>query len=75
VNAALREAAHDAGRDVRLLRFDRYFTPGGTFRADMRVGGRVRRVRQADGVHLTAVGASLAADLVLRALRRERVVG
>ena len=40
----------------------------------MRAGGRVRRVRQADGVHLNAVGASLAADLVLRALRRERVV-
>ena len=75
VNAALREAARDAGPDVRLLRFDRYFTPGGTFREFMRAGGRVRRVRQADGVHLTAAGASLAADLVVRVLRRERVVG
>jgi lysophospholipase L1-like esterase len=75
VNAALREAARAAGPDVRLLRFDRYFTPGGAFRQDMRAGGRVQRVRQADGVHLTAAGASLAAGLVVRALRRERVLG
>jgi hypothetical protein len=75
VNAALVRAAREAGADVRLLRLDRYFTPGGAFREFMRVGGATRRVRQADGVHLTAAGASLAAGLVVRALRGERVLG
>jgi len=75
VNAALVRAAREAGPEVRLLRLDRYFTPGGTFREFMRVRGATRRVRQADGVHLTAAGASLAADLVVRTLRGERVLG
>ena len=41
----------------------------------MRIGGRTVQVRQRDGVHLTAAGASEAARLVIRTLRRERIVG
>ena len=75
VNAALRRAAAAAGADdVRLIRLDRYFTPGGRYRDAMRIGGRTVRVRQADGVHLSTAGASAAAQLIIRTLRRERIV-
>jgi len=40
----------------------------------MRIGGRSVHVRQRDGVHLSAAGASAAAGLIIRALRRERIV-
>jgi hypothetical protein len=46
------------------------FTPGGRFRTS--IGGRV--VRQPDGVHLNGRGASIAAGLVLRELRRDGVL-
>jgi hypothetical protein len=74
VNAALRGAALAAGPDVRLIRIDRYFTPGGRYRARMRIGGRSVRVRQGDGVHLSKAGASAAANLIIRSVRRERIV-
>ena len=75
VNAALRRAAAAAGADdVRLIRLDRYFTPGGRYRDAMRIGGRTVRVRQGDGVHLSTAGASAAAQLIIRTLRRERIV-
>jgi lysophospholipase L1-like esterase len=74
VNAALRRAAKLAGADVRLIRLDRYFTPGWRYRDTMRIGGRTVRVRQDDGVHLSVGGASAAANLIIRALRRERIV-
>jgi lysophospholipase L1-like esterase len=74
VNAALRRAAAAARRNARLIRLDRYFTPGGRYRDTMRIGGRTVQVRQRDGVHLSAAGASEAARLVIRMLRRERIV-
>jgi len=74
VNAALRRAAKSAGADVRLIRLDRFFTPGNRFRESMRVGDRTVRVRQADGVHLSTAGASAAANLIIRTMRRERIV-
>ena len=33
-----------------------------------------RRVRQGDGVHLNTTGASVAANVVIRTLRRERIL-
>ena len=75
VNAALRRAARAERRHARLIRLDRFFTPGGRYRATMRIGGQVRQVRQADGVHLSAAGAAAAAGLVVRALREERIAG
>jgi len=75
VNTALRRAARAERRDARLIRLDRFFTPGGRYRDTMRIGGRVRRVRQSDGVHLSAAGAAAAARLVARALREERIAG
>jgi lysophospholipase L1-like esterase len=74
VDAALREAAAGLRDDVRLIGLDRVFTPGNRFRPSMRIGGKRVKVRQGDGIHLTAAGASLTANLVIRALRRDRML-
>lgn len=74
VNAALRRAGRGLDDDVRLIDLARVFTPGGHYRDAMKIGGKTVRVRQADGVHLNRTGASLAATLVIRALRRDRIL-
>jgi lysophospholipase L1-like esterase len=74
VNAALRSAAAAAPAAARLVRLDRFFTPGWVYRDAMTIGGRSVRVRQRDGVHLSLAGASAAARIVVRTLRRERIV-
>jgi hypothetical protein len=74
VNAALRRAARGLEDDVRLIDLVEVFTPGWRYRDSMPVGGRTVRVRQDDGVHLNTTGASLAATLVIRAMRRDRIL-
>jgi hypothetical protein len=70
VNAALRLARPALRGAGRIIDTGRVFTPGGRFRST--IGGRV--VRQPDGVHLTTRGASIAAGLVIRAMRRDGVL-
>ena len=70
VNAALALAAPALDGAGRIIDTARVFTPGGRFRTS--IGGRV--VRQGDGVHLNVRGASIAAGLVIRQLRRDGVV-
>jgi len=74
VNAGLRQAARGLGDDVELIDLNEVFTPGGRYRTSMRIGGRVVRVRQRDGVHLNTTGAALAAKLVVAAIRRDRML-
>ena len=74
VNAALRRAARGLEDDVRLIDLVEVFTPGWRYRDSMQIGGRTVRVRQSDGVHLNTTGASLAATLVIRAMRRDRIL-
>jgi hypothetical protein len=74
VNAALRRAAHGLEDDVELIDLPRVFTPRGRYRDTMKIGGKLVRVRQGDGVHLNTTGASLAASMVIRALRRDRML-
>jgi hypothetical protein len=74
VNAALRGAAQGLEDEVELIELDEVFTPGGRFRKSMRIGGRLVRVRQSDGVHLNTNGAALAARLVVAAIRRDRML-
>jgi hypothetical protein len=74
VNAALRRAARGLEDDVRLIDLVEVFTPGWRYRDSMPVGGRTVRVRQSDGVHLNTTGASLAATLVIRAMRGDRIL-
>lgn len=71
VNAAVPIAASAYVGDVRVIDLERIFTPGGTFRSSMPVGGEDRIVRNPDGVHLNDEGAKLAATAVLRALHRD----
>jgi lysophospholipase L1-like esterase len=70
VNAALRLAEPALAGGGRIIDTGRVFTPGGRFRST--IGGRV--VRQPDGVHLNVRGASIAAGLVIRELRRDGVL-
>jgi hypothetical protein len=71
VNAAIRVAAAPYRAQVRVLDMATIFTPGGRYRDDMPVGGDVRLVREADGIHLNEAGAEVAADEVLRAAGRD----
>jgi hypothetical protein len=59
---------------VRLIELDNVFTPRGRYRRSMRIDGKLVRVRQRDGVHLSTPGAELAARVVVRALRRDRML-
>jgi len=74
VNAALRRADRQGDR-VTLVPLNRVFTPRGRYRAVLRRRGRLVRVRQSDGVHLSVAGASIAAGLVIRAIDRDRALG
>jgi lysophospholipase L1-like esterase len=74
IDRALRRAAARERGNARLIHLDKVFTPGGRYRASMRIHGRRVRVRQEDGIHLSRAGASLAASIVQRAMRRDRVI-
>ncbi len=74
VNAGLRRAARGLEDDVRIVDLVEVFTPGGRYRDSIQVRGKTVRVRQGDGVHLNTTGASIAANIVLRALRSERIL-
>jgi lysophospholipase L1-like esterase len=74
VNKALRRAAAGFREQVRLIDLRRTFTPGGRFQRVIRYRGRDVVARQGDGVHLSTAGASIAASLIIRALRRDRIL-
>jgi hypothetical protein len=70
VNAALRQAAKAVGRGVQLIDDGAVVAPGGHF--SMTLHGRT--VRQDDEVHLSTYGASIVANLIIGALRRDGLV-
>jgi hypothetical protein len=74
VNQALRTAASSFPGPVRLIDLGATFTPHGRFRARMRWHGKLRTVRQGDGVHLSVAGASIATELIVRQMRRDGLV-
>lgn len=74
INRALRRAAATARRDVRIVDLVDVFSPGGRYRKWIRRGDREVGVRQADGIHLSDEGAAIAAGVVLRVLREERIL-
>jgi hypothetical protein len=71
VNAALRQAAKAVGRGVELIDDGAVVAPGGHF--SMTLNGKT--VRQDDEVHLSTYGASIVANLIIGALRRDGLVG
>ena len=71
-NRGITKAASRFDRSqVRVIDLRRRFTPGGRYRQAIRHGGRRVSVRAPDGVHLNVKGASIAADIILRALRAD----
>ena len=72
MNKGLRRAARGLA-GVRLIPLNRIFTPRGRYRPYIRYRGRRLRARQADGVHLTPAGASIAASIVVRQMGADRV--
>ena len=72
VNAAVKVAAQPWRAQVRVVDIVPTFTPRG-YRDAMDIDGRERIVRAADGIHLNDAGASLLAEIVLGALRRDFV--
>jgi hypothetical protein len=71
VNAAIRSAAREHPETVRLVDLPATFTPGYRFRQRISRHGRAVSVRQADGIHLNVAGASIAARLIARRVRRD----
>jgi hypothetical protein len=74
INAALRDAARRHPGEVHIVPLARRFTPGYRFRQSIRWGGRLVSVRQGDGIHLNVTGASIAATMIVRAMRRDGVI-
>jgi hypothetical protein len=73
VNMALRSAAKREGEAVRLLDMGAIFTPSGRFQQTIRRGGHRVSVRQSDGIHLNVRGARIAAQAVVREMRRDQL--
>ena len=74
VNLALHTAAHrEEGRGVRLLDMGAVFTPRGRFQQTIVRHGRRISVRQRDGIHLNVAGARIAASIVVRRMRRDKL--
>ena len=74
VNSAIRRAARRVGDGVRVIDIARVFTPGGRFRQTITFRGKTINARQADGVHLSTAGASVAATLVIDRLRADHAL-
>lgn len=76
VNAGIEiAAAAESENGVRLVDMRPVFTPTGRFQSSIRRGGRRVTVRQSDGIHLNARGARIAARVVVRAMRRDGLLG
>jgi lysophospholipase L1-like esterase len=75
VNAALIRAARANEGVVHLVDLRKVFSPHGQFRQYVRWHGHTVSARQPDGVHLSVGGAAIATDLIVRALRRDHVLG
>lgn len=73
INAGYRIAAAADPDNLKIVDSVKTFTPDG-YRDAMQVGGRWITIHQADGIHLTPAGMAIARDLVLAAMRRDRLL-
>jgi hypothetical protein len=72
VNKGLRRAARRL-KGVRLIALNKVFTPRGRYRQFIRYRGRRVNARQRDGIHLSPAGASIAAAIVARRMRADKL--
>ena len=71
---AIRRAGKRVGGGARVIDLVPVFTPGGRFRQHVTFRGQDVNARQADGVHLSVAGASIAATLLIDRLRADRAL-
>jgi hypothetical protein len=75
INYAIEQAARKAGEKAHVVDTVPALSPSNEFHRKVRYRGRSVVVRDGDGVHMTAAGARIARDLVVRAMRRGGVIG
>ena len=74
VNRAILRARRAAGPGVHVIDMRRTFTPHNRFQQRACYRGRCFDARQPDGVHLSLPGSRVAADIIARRLRADRVI-
>jgi hypothetical protein len=74
VNRAIVRARRTAGPGVHVIDMRRAFTPHDRFQQRACYRGRCFDARQPDGVHLSLPGSRVAADIIARRLRADRVI-
>ena len=70
VNAAIAVGTAPWAAQVSVVNTVPIFTPGGVYRAAMKIGGVETIVRQPDGIHLNDAGSSLLAKALLATIRQ-----
>ena len=73
INRAIRAAAATFPDGVRTVDIGPAISPGDVYREKAMYRGRLRVIRESDGIHLANAGVHLATDVILRAMRREGV--
>lgn len=73
INRAIRAAAATFPDGVRTVDIGPAISPGGIYREEAMYRGRLRVIREPDGIHLANAGVHLATEVILRAMRREGV--
>jgi hypothetical protein len=74
VNAGINAAARRFPGRVGLIDADAFFTPGSRYRDFMTYHGHGFVIHESDGIHLSTAADEIAASLVVRALRADRVI-
>lgn len=73
INRAIRAAAATFPDGIRTVDIGPAISPGDIYREKAEYRGRMRVIREPDGIHLANAGVHLASDVILRAMRREGV--
>ena len=73
VNEGMRRATA-AEPDAHLLDLVPVFTPGFAYRPSLSHRGRLVRVRESDGIHVSIFGATIVSSLVIKALERSKAL-
>jgi hypothetical protein len=74
VNAGIREAAARFRGRVGLIDANSFFTPGDRYRDSMTYRGHGLVIHYSDGIHLSTTANAIAASLVVKRLRADRVI-
>lgn len=71
INYAIAQAAEDVGSHARAVDTVPVISPGNKFRRKIRYRGRMVRVRDRDGVHLTTAGSRIVMRLIRGTMRAD----